>query len=217
MTSSFQFIKIMFKFFSFLILFIASNFATQVSTFAMKVSIVATVNDKIITSFDVSERVKASQTLNPEIFKNAAAEEVKMAILERLIQEELLFKMANENGFQVANEDILDSIKSIIATNSKLKNKNLESILGSNGYQSFQNQVKGEIIYNAILNSQTKDKINFSEKEVERFMLSYNSENQKKINISEAKNILTSMKINEIQQNMMKNLQENSIIERKQN
>ncbi len=207
----------MFKFFSFLILFIASNFATQVSTFAMKVSIVATVNDKIITSFDVSERVKASQTLNPEIFKNAAAEEVKMAILERLIQEELLFKMANENGFQVANEDILDSIKSIIATNSKLKNKNLESILGSNGYQSFQNQVKGEIIYNAILNSQTKDKINFSEKEVERFMLSYNSENQKKINISEAKNILTSMKINEIQQNMMKNLQENSIIERKQN
>lgn len=200
----------MFKFFSLLILFVNS-------AFAMQVGIIAIVNDKVITSFDVTERVKISQTLNPEIFKNASEMEVKTAILERLIQEELLFKMANENGFQITSEEILDSIKAITATNSKLKNKNLESVLGSNGYKSFKNQVRGEIIYNAILSSQVRDKINFSEKEIERFLIAYNNENQKKINFAEAKNILTTMKINEIQQNMMKNLQENSIIERKQN
>lgn len=198
----------MFKFFSLLILFVHS-------TFAMQVAIVATVNDKVITSFDVTERAKISQTLNPEIFKNASGGEVKTAILERLIQEELLFKMANDNGFKISNEEILDSIKTIASTNPALKNKNLENALGLNGYKSFQNQVKGEIIYNAILSSQAKDKLNFSEKEVERFMVSYNNENQKKINFAEAKNILTSMKIGEIQQNMMKNLQENSIIERR--
>ena len=198
----------MFKFFSLLILFVNS-------TFAMQVAIVATVNDKVITSFDVTERAKISQTLNPEIFKNASGGEVKTAILERLIQEELLFKMANDNGFKISNEEILDSIKTIASTNPALKNKNLENALGLNGYKSFQNQVKGEIIYNAILSSQAKDKLNFSEKEVERFMVSYNNENQKKINFAEAKNILTSMKIGEIQQSMMKNLQENSIIERK--
>jgi hypothetical protein len=181
----------------------------------MQVAIVATVNDKVITSFDVTERAKISQTLNPEIFKNASGGEVKTAILERLIQEELLFKMANDNGFKISNEEILDSIKTIASTNPALKNKNLENALGLNGYKSFQNQVKGEIIYNAILSSQAKDKLNFSEKEVERFMVSYNNENQKKINFAEAKNILTSMKIGEIQQNMMKNLQENSIIERR--
>jgi hypothetical protein len=113
--------------------------------------------------------------------------------------------MANDNGFKISNEEILDSIKTIASTNPALKNKNLENALGLNGYKSFQNQVKGEIIYNAILSSQAKDKLNFSEKEVERFMVSYNNENQKKINFAEAKNILTSMKIGEIQQNMMKN------------
>ena len=84
----------MFKFFSLLILFVHS-------TFAMQVAIVATVNDKVITSFDVTERAKISQTLNPEIFKNASGGEVKTAILERLIQEEKEKELAERNKYNL--------------------------------------------------------------------------------------------------------------------
>ena len=182
--------------------------------FAINVKIVAKVDDAIITSYDIEKRIEISKIFNPQAFKNVSSQEIKAMILEKMIQEKMLFKMARENNFIISEAELNETISQISSSSNNLKGKNLKSVFGEEGYNSFKEQTKGEIIFNAMLSGMAKEKLNFTKEEIVRFKNTYNQENAKKINDQEAENILKSIKINELQQQIIKNLQESSTIEK---
>ena len=179
------------------------------NSFAVSMNIVATVGTDIITSYDLETRIKLTKILNPDYQKTNQAE--KSVVLDRLIQEKLLFNMAKQNNLLLTAEEVEGAIKDVAQSNPNVKNIGKNSPL----YQSFIEQIKGEIIFSIILQSRLAGKLNFTEEEIIRFKNSYNVQNDKKINNEQSKQILTSMKINEAQMELLKNLQEHTLTEKK--
>ena len=192
----------MYKFF-FLSFFIIFN------SFSINVKVVATVGNEVITSYDLENKIKLIKLANPDYAKTNQAE--PSIALERLIQERLLFSMAKQNNFSLTEAEITGAIKEISKTTPNIKNISKDSPL----YQTLVNQVKGEIIFSTILQSRLGGKLDFSQDEITRFKNAYNTQNDKKINDEQSKQILTSMKVNEVQMELLKTLQENTLIEKK--
>ena len=187
----------------FSLLFITLN------SFAVSAKIVATAGTEVITSYDLETRIKLTKVLNPNYEKTNQAE--RSVVLDRLIQEKLLFSMATQNNLVLTETEIENAIKDVAKSNPNVKNISKNSPL----YSSFIEQMKGEIIFSIILQSRLAGKLDFTEEEITRFKNSYNSQNDKKINNEQSKQILTSMKINEVQIELLKSLQENNLIEKK--
>lgn len=182
--------------------------------FAKNVKIVGIVNDEVITSYDLQIRYELSKMLMAERLARASELEIKSFVLDSLIREKLLKKQARESNFVLLESEIVESMNNYAKSHNVLRGKNLQVFLGKDKYQSLKNQIEGEMIFGAILQSYIRDKIHFSQEEITRFMISYNENNQNKISLTEAKNMLISMKYNEVEQNLTKTLQESSVIEK---
>lgn len=187
--------------------FLACFFLFFISSFALDVKIVATVGSHIVTSYDLQNKIKLTKMIDP----NFDIKRQQDALLERLIQEKLLFNMADENGFVLTPKEIQDAVNEYIKSQPRLKTLSKNSAL----YKTLENQIKGEIIFSVILRSNIQDKIEFSQDEIIRFKNAYNSQNDKKINNKQSEEMLTSMKLNEAQAELLKSLQENTLIEKK--
>ena len=190
----------MLKFFSIFFIFLS-----QVCAFSVK--IVANVGEEAITSRDVEIRAKLLKILNPSIPSNSLNE----ASLEKLIQEKLLLKMSQTNGFKLTDKELDAEIAELTNKTPELK----KIISAKEVHFSLKEQLRGEIMFSAILQGQLQGKLDFSTEEIERFKTAYNSQNANKINNEQAKQILTSMKINEAQSSLLKTLQESTLIEKK--
>lgn len=187
--------------------FISIFFIFCLHTFAFSVKIVANVGEDAITSRDVEIRARLIKALNPNIPNNSLDE----ASLEGLIQEKLIFQMSEKSGFNIPDSEIESEVNQIAN-----KNPTIKKILTSKEMKtSFKDQIKGEIIFSSFLQSQLKGKLDFSDDEVERFRASYNEQTAKKINTAEARQMLTSMKVNETQTALLKTFKENTLIEKK--
>jgi hypothetical protein len=178
------------------------------NVFAATVKIVATVGTDVITSYDLYSRIELTRLINSNFTQEPIGVQ-EGASLETLIQEKLLFKLAQENNFAITDEEINDTINNFAKDYPALENLAKTSIM----YLSLKDQIRGEIIFRAVLQSQLKDKLEFSEDAIERFKNAYNSQNQNKINDEQAKQILTSMKVNETQVELIKSLKENNLTE----
>jgi hypothetical protein len=190
----------MLKFFSIFFIFLSQ-------VFAFSIKIVANVGDEAITSRDVEIRAKLLKVLSPSIPSNSLNE----ASLEKLIQEKLLLKMSATNGFKLTDKELEAEITELTKKNPELK----KIISAKEVHLSLKEQLRGEIMFSVILQGQVQGKLDFSTEEVERFKTAYNSQNANKINNEQAKQILTSMKINEAQSSLLKTLQESTLIEKK--
>jgi hypothetical protein len=187
--------------------FISIFFIFYLQVFAFTVKISANVGEDTITSRDVEIRAMLIKALNPNIPNNSIEE----TALEGLIQEKLIFQMAEKNEFEIPESEIENEINQILNKNPTIK----KAITSKEIRSSFKNQIKGEIIFSSILQSQLKGKLDFSNDEVNRFRASYNEQTDNKINNAEARQMLTSMKINETQTALLKTLKESTLIEKK--
>jgi hypothetical protein len=177
--------------------------------FAFDVKIVAIVNEEIITSYTLESRYKLTQIINGKNLRNAPKKEVENALLDRLIQEKILEKNALNNGFIISDRDVIQSMQPLLAQFPMVKSN-------SAIFESLKNQVKGEIIFSAMMQSYAKDKIsNITNEEAERFAASYNAENKAKISLVRAKELLRNAKYNELQSGLLKNLLDGAVIEKK--
>lgn len=207
MISSFQFLKNMIKLFIIILL-------TFTNVFAMKVKIVAIVNDEVITSYDLENRIKLTQILNPEA-KKATMAELEPSVLDRMIKEKLISKAAAQNSLAIGDKELEKEAQNVIKSSPAFKGKNAKAMLGNELYKSLKEQILSEILFSIMVQSTAREKTNFSEDEIKRFQNSYNEQTDAKINKEQAKQMLASMKFNEVQQNLLKNLEETAVIEKK--
>ena len=211
MIFSFQFLNTMIKFF---IIFFLTFTGTFTSVFGMKVKIVAIVNEEVITSYDLENRIKLTQILNPEA-KKATMAELEPSVLDRMIKEKLISKAAAQNSLVIDEKEVEKEVQNVIKSNPAFKGKNSKAILGNELYKSLKEQVLSEILFSIMVQSTAREKTNFTEDEITRFQNSYNENTENKIDKNQAKQMLASMKFNEVQQNLLKNLEETAVIEKK--
>ncbi len=123
--------------------------------FAKMPDIVALVNDKPITKYDLETRKQMAIVLN-NIDNSALSLDAKLNvnILNILIEEELLNQHAKKVGGVVREQEIDDAIRAIEQRNNMLKGK-MYNYLGEKNVdmESFRKQIKGELFKYNIINS----------------------------------------------------------------
>jgi hypothetical protein len=202
--SSSQSLKNMFRIILILTLIFKLSFGVA---FGFEVKIVATVGNVAITSRDVANRLQILRAITPQI----TSEEAKNIALEKLIQEALLSQKAEEIDFKLSKKETESETANVIKQYPALKNL----VANKEIHNSLKAQVVGEIVFSVLLQGQLRGKLDFTSDEVERFKNSYNEESSKRINSEEARQVLTSMKVRDVQNSLLKSLEESSLVERK--
>ena len=125
------------------------------ASYARMPDILAVVNDKPITLFDFESRKKLITTINNADESSPAAQaNLNKAVLNLLIEEELLNQHAEKVGGKVSEADI-DNAIGVIEERNKMPKGYLPNYLRSSGVSvdSFRAQIKGELIKYNIINS----------------------------------------------------------------
>lgn len=143
------------------IVFISYQANAKVTT-----TIVAMVNDEIISSLDVKERMELIKNTG---LSHLSVRELEDRALQILVEEKLFFQEAKKYKISVDERDIKKAIESIEKQNnmekgyiSKLiKEKHLSE-------NSFKDQVKGQIIWNKLMGYKVSPKVVISEKDIEQ-------------------------------------------------
>lgn len=132
----------------FLILFSATAFAKMPD-------IIALVNDKPITKYDLETRKQMARVLNNIDSSDPSLEaRLNSDIINILIEEELLNQHAQKVGGTISEEEINQSIETIEQRNNMSKGGMRTYLVEKNvDIDSFRKQIKGELLKHNIINS----------------------------------------------------------------
>lgn len=131
--------------------------------------IVAVVNDDVISSMDIEDRITlvlgtTGQPNVPEIRK-----QFHKRILQQLIDETLKLQAAERYSILVAQDDIDGAIARIEQSQNKPKGSLESSVRGKNlPIDSFYKQIKGEVAWSKILSRKVRQDVVLSDDEVFR-------------------------------------------------
>ena len=134
--------------------------------------IVAVVNDDVITSTELDNRLHAikdqlknqSSPLPPDPI-------LKKQVLDRMILASLQLQLADQNGIRV-DDDTLNRTIERIAGGNKLSLPEFRSVLENEGYDfaTFREDIRREILISRVQQRQVSDRIMVTEQEIDNFL-----------------------------------------------
>ena len=134
--------------------------------------IVAVVNDDVITSTELDNRLHAikdqlknqSSPLPPDPI-------LKKQVLDRMILASLQLQLADQNGIRV-DDDTLNRTIERIAEGNKLSLPEFRTVLENEGYDfaTFREDIRREILISRIQQRQVSDRIMVTEQEIDNFL-----------------------------------------------
>ncbi len=134
--------------------------------------IVAVVNDDVITSTELANRLHAIK----DQLKNQSApippdSALKKQVLDRMILATLQLQLADQNGIRVDDETLNRTIERI-AEKNKLSLPEFRSVLENEGYDfaTFREDIRREIIISRVQQRQVSDRIMVTEQEIDNFL-----------------------------------------------
>ena len=130
---------------------------------AVSNSIMATVNDKPITSTDFKRRLDLAVKTN----SIKSSDDVADQILSSLIEEKLVAQAAIEMNIQVAEVELKSSITKIAEENSLSYDKFLQSLSAQDiDIEEFKAMLKAQLLWSKIIRSEIANSISISEQEI---------------------------------------------------
>jgi peptidyl-prolyl cis-trans isomerase SurA len=144
-----------------------------VSAFAAPdaVKIVAVVNDQIISSLDLEERMALimATTGIPDVEENRTR--LAPQVLRQLIDEKLQMQEATANSINISDAKVQEAIRRIEQQNNKPAGS-FEAFLDSKhvSRQSFDAQVRAQVAWSEIVIRKIRPKIRVSDQEMERYV-----------------------------------------------
>jgi peptidyl-prolyl cis-trans isomerase SurA len=134
--------------------------------------IVAVVNDDVITSTELDNRLHAIK----DQLKNQSSPippdaDLKKQVLDRMILASLQLQLADQNGIRV-DDDTLNSTIERIAQDNKLSLPEFRSVLENEGYDfaTFREDIRREILISRVQQRQVTDRIMVTEQEIDNFL-----------------------------------------------
>lgn len=134
--------------------------------------IVAIVNDEVITTLELRERVQqAMHQLNRQGTPLPPAEVLEKQLLERLVLERAQIQFARETSLQV-DDGTLERAISRIAENNKLSQADLRAALEKDGisWDRFRNEIRTEILLTRLREREVDGRIVVTDAEVDNFL-----------------------------------------------
>jgi len=154
------------------------SLSTQASEVISLDSIVAVVNEDVITQLELQDEFR-------EVVKNLKQKQVKLPsanvlgkqVLERMILERIQLDLASRTGIKVDDTTLSRAINRIAAQNNMSLGQFREN-LASQGidYRRFRDEVKTQIILKRLIQRNVINKVSVSEQEVENFLFNLNEQ-----------------------------------------
>ena len=132
-------------------------------------SIVAVVNDDVITRTELETRLDAiKQQLQQRNTRLPPDEVIRRQVLERMIQEQLQLQMASRSGVRVDDETV-NGVMANIARENNLSLTQFREALEQQGYvyADFRENIRNEIIIDRLRKQRVESRVTVTEKEVE--------------------------------------------------
>lgn len=135
-------------------------------------TIVAVVNDDVITRTELDDRLRAvKDQLRSRPSPLPPDSVLERQVLDRMILASLQLQLADRNGIRV-DDDTLNRTIERIAQNNKLSLPEFRKILEKEGYDfaSFREDIRREILISRIQQRQINDRIQVTEQEIDNFL-----------------------------------------------
>ena len=191
----------------FKILFFSISFLYSVHSGA--VSVMATVDDKPITSTDLNRRLDTAIKINSIPISQESYNDISKQVLYSLIEENLVAKAALEMKLEVSEEELKYSMTTI-AEENKLSYEQFLKSLSIQGIdvKEFKAILKGQILWNKIITSEIMPNISISEQEVsEQFnIMKHNQDRTQNVNLKLAEIVIHNVRDNKQSLNIIKAL-----------
>ncbi len=129
----------------------------------------AVVNDQLITSLDVDERVLLLLTTTDLPNTEEQRAKLRPQVLRMLVEEQLQMQEASRLTLNIKDEDLAKAIKNI-EEQSKREPGSLENYVRSRGVplRTFYQQIRAQVAWSKILMRQIRPKVNVTDEEVIR-------------------------------------------------
>lgn len=147
-------------------------------------SIAASVNNKVVSSYDVVQRYNF--IVNYTKIKIESDRDYKALInqiVDKIIDEELIRQESEKLSISVTDKEIDSAIETSLSSQGKINYDNFKKGLISKNVsiQSFRDQIKTDLLWSKIISESLKSKIRISDQEIKEFL------EQQKLDISQTK------------------------------
>lgn len=139
-----------------------------------KTVIIARVNDKIITNYDLSDRYRFLKLFNRlKISKNA----VQSRIIDKMIDEEIIRQQAKKLKITTSSNEIKGAIEGF-ARKKGVSYQKFKRSFAKKGisFQNFSKQVESELLWSKIITKILRPRIKISDLEIREFLEQKNQE-----------------------------------------
>ena len=136
-------------------------------------SVVAVVNDDVITRYELDDRVReVVRQLQKQDTPLPAADVLEKQMLERMITDMLQEQYARENGVRVDDTQLNLAITRIAQQNNFPSSAEFRAKLEADGvdYKKFREEIRGEIISTRLREREVESKLIISEGEVDNYL-----------------------------------------------
>ena len=137
-------------------------------------SIVAVVNNEVITHQDLEARIKlVEQRMKAQGVSMPPLEQFRKQLLERMIVDKAQLQLAKETGISV-DDLFLDKAVARIAEQNKMSVQDLRNQLERDGtsFSAFREGIREEVVMQRLREREVDNKIQISESEVDAFLAS---------------------------------------------
>ena len=142
------------KFILFILIFISITFSFSKVVFANQLEhkIVVLVNDAIITSFDIIQRIKINSIINDIKINEGNMNIIRNSVINELIDEKIKIQKSKEYNIKVDEKEYLEFENNILNQRGILKNKLIEVFKDNNiNYNEFSKFLKTQIMWQKVI------------------------------------------------------------------
>tara|TARA_B100000963_G_C22566016_1_gene643736 strand:- start:23 stop:967 length:945 start_codon:yes stop_codon:yes gene_type:complete len=155
----------------FFYLFITVNFLNiNLSFSAIETSLVAKVGDRIISSYELKNKIKTLLFLNNQELNQSNINIAKNQALRVLIDNKIKEEEIDKYKLSFKNDDLLNKNLQNIASNYNTDVKGLVEIFNNNGlnYELYAKEITTNLLWNNLIFELYGEKINLNDNEVEK-------------------------------------------------
>lgn len=182
---------------------LTGSFLFSLNAFAIdEITILAKVNQNVITNYDVQNRIEFLEMTTPEM-KKATGDEKKYYAMQSLIQDELRLEYAKRVNFKLDKEQKVRYRKIISDELKKKKIKNIAFIMEKNS-----NFIENEALWRGVVEAIIRPKVQISQEMVDEV-----SKKEKKLSKEKIADIIMEQQIQGQSAQILESIRKISIIE----
>lgn len=198
-----------FNFFIYILILIVISSSKILSANPLEHKIVVIVNDKIITSFDIIQRIKINSIINNVKLNEGNMDIVRNSVINELIDEKIKIEKSKEYNIKVDEKEYLEFENNILNQKGIIKD-NLNTVFIENNidYDEFSNFIKTQITWQKVIGGLYYRLVSASEIEINEVL-----KNNPYISYDQAKQIVIQKQLDLKSNKLLRDLKNEATIE----